>query len=324
MKHWKKHLLTYEMVLFLLLALFVIMIGLINPAFFSLGTLFDVIRNQTIYILLAFGLLPVVILGGFDISFVAVASLATFVARVLIGTLGYDGGVGFFYLMSILVGIASGLAIGWMVYSFKLSIFDFSLGVTSMISGLLVLASSAGIRGGRIAGMRGWNMKWLVTVQSVVGRSGLHISFLLIVITFLLMHFFLCHTVPGRSIYALGSDKSVAIRTGFDIKKVYLTAFAILGAMAAVAGVTSSGLGMGSSPFGEKYMTVYATVIIGGASIHGGKGSVIGTLMGVLLVGLIGQAMIYVRIPTAWMDAVLGVLFILFTIYQSLEGRIKK
>jgi ribose/xylose/arabinose/galactoside ABC-type transport system permease subunit len=66
-------------------------------------------------------------------------------------------------------------------------------------------------------------------------------------------------------------------------------------------------------------MRVYATVIIGGASIHGGKGSVFGTLMGVLLVGLINQAMVYLKIPTSWGDAFLGIVFIAFTISQTIE-----
>jgi len=160
-------------------------------------------------------------------------------------------------------------------------------------------------------------------VQSVVGRSGLHVSFILIILTFIGMHIFLRYTTIGRSIYAYGSDKSVAIRTGFDIKKIYLTVFSILGAMAAIAAVTGSGLGGGSS-FSEKYMKVYATVIIGGASVHGGRGSVLGTLLGVLLVGIINQALVYLKIPTAWWDALLGVLFLAFTTYQTLEIRINR
>lgn len=91
-----------------------------------------------------------------------------------------------------------------------------------------------------------------------------------------------------------------------------------------MAAVTNTGLGLGASSFSAKYLTVYATVIIGGGSIRGGKGSIIGTLMGVLLVGLIAQAMVYVRIPTAWMDAVLGGLIITFTIYQTFQTKIKK
>ena len=69
---------SYEFLLLLLLIAFAGIIGLINPAFFSIGTLFDVIRIQTLWILLSFGLLPVLILGGVDISFVAIAAISTF------------------------------------------------------------------------------------------------------------------------------------------------------------------------------------------------------------------------------------------------------
>jgi simple sugar transport system permease protein len=322
MNHKKKIFKSYESFLLLLLIVFVLIIGLINPAFFSVGTLFDVIRNQTIYILLAFGMLPVVILGGFDVSFGATAALATFFARVVLTNLGFNGGIWQFYAVSIFFGIMTGMMIGWLIWSFKLSIFDLSLGITSLINGFLVLISNFVHSKGSLTGFKGWNMKWLVTVQSVVGKSGLHVSFLLVVAAFVGMYLFLRHTTLGRSIYATGSDRTVAIRTGINIKKIYMVVFAILGAMGAIAGVTGSGLGTRS--FGEKYMQVYATVIIGGASVRGGRGSVFGTLLGVLLVGLISQALVYVKIPTAWGDAVLGVIFIGFTLYETIESRLKK
>ncbi|MDP2965275.1 MAG: hypothetical protein Q8N39_04445 [Pelolinea sp.] len=310
---------SYELFLFFLLVAFAVMIGLINPAFFSLGTLFDVVRNQIVYILFAFALLPVVILGGVDISFVAIASLATFLARIALTNLGYEGGIWLVYILAIVFGIAAGMAVGWLISTFKLKIFELSLGMTPLIYGLLTFFSSIMSGHGRLQALVGWNMKWLVTVQAVVGRSGLHVSVIVVVLTFIGMHIFLRYTTPGRAIYAVGCDKSVAIRTGFDIKKIYLTVFSILGAMAAIAGVTSSGLGSGS--FEDKFFKVYATVIIGGATVHGGKGTVFGTLLGVLLVGLINQALVYLRIPTAWGDAFLGVIFIAFATYQTIENR---
>ena len=322
MNHKKWRFISYEFVLFLLLVTFTVTIGLINPAFFSVGTLFDVIRNQTIYILLALGVLPVAILGGFDISYPAVASLTTFFAGVVLSNLEYEGGIWLFYLVSIIFAIGVGVLIGWMIWAFKLSFFNFSLGVTNMISGFMIMISRVIHGRGRLPALSGWNLKWIVTVQSVVGRSGLHVSFILVVLASIGMHLFLRYTVPGRSIYALGSDKSVALRTGFDTKKIYMTVFAILGSTAAIAAVTVSGLGSGS--FTDKYMKVYAMVIIGGASIRGGRGTVLGTLLGVLLVGLINQAMVYLRIPNVWWDALLGVLFILFTTYQSLESRLNR
>jgi simple sugar transport system permease protein len=314
---------TYEFYLLLLLIAVSVTIGLINPAFFSFGTLFDIIRNQTLFILMAFALLPVVILGGFDISFIAVAAIATFLARIFLSNIGYQGGIWLFYITAMLVGISIGLMIGWLVSTFKLGIFELSLGMSPLIFGILAFFATFMSGHGRLPALERWNMRWLVTVPAAVGYSGLHVSVIVVIITFFALLVFLRYTAPGRAIYAVGSDKSVATRTGLNIKHIYMTAFAIMGTVAAVAGVTGSGLGAGSN-FGEKFMKVYAMVIIGGASIYGGRGSVFGTLLGVLLVGLISQALVYLRIPTAWGDAVLGVVFIAFTTYQIIETRFKK
>jgi simple sugar transport system permease protein len=315
---------TNEFFLVLLLIIMIIGIGLANPAFFSIGTLFDVIRNQTLFILFAFTLLPVVILGGLDISFVAVSSLALFLGRLILTNVGYQGGIWGFYVTAIIVGVGAGLIIGWLISTFKLGIFELSLGMTPLIYGLLTLFSSSIPSHGGLQFLEGYNKKWLVTVQSVVGISGLHVSVLVVIIVFIGMTIFLRHTTPGRAIYAMGADKSVATRTGFNIKNIYLTVFAIVGGMAAIAGVTSSGLSSGPGSFAEKYYKVYATIIIGGASVYGGKGSVFGTLLGVLLVGLISQAMVYLKIPTEWGDAFLGVIFIAFTAYQTLDSKLEK
>ena len=315
----RRGILSYELFLFLLLAVFIVTIGLINPAFFSLGTLFDVIRNQIVYVLFAFALLPVVILGGLDISFIAIAALATFLTRILLTNLGYEGGIWLVYITAIFFGIILGTVVASLVSSFKLNIFELSLGMAPLIYGFLTLSSSFMHSPGRLKALAGWNMKWLVTVPAAVGRTGLHVSVLVVAIVFVGMSIFLRYTLLGRSIYAMGSNRSVAIRTGIDTRKIYLAVFMLMGALAAVASVTSSGLGSGS--FEEKYFKIYATIIIGGASIHGGKGSVLGTLLGVFLVGLINQALVYLRIPMVWGDVFLGVTFIIFTIYQTIERR---
>ena len=157
-------------------------IGLINPAFFSIGTLFDVIRNQTVYILLAFALLPVVILGGFDISFAAIAAFATYPAILLLTQMGYEGGIWLFYILAMVFGIMAGLLNGWLISTFKLAIFDFSLGMSSVIFGLLALSAGSRTTSGPLQALVGWNKKWLVTVQSVAGESSLHVSFILIIL----------------------------------------------------------------------------------------------------------------------------------------------
>jgi simple sugar transport system permease protein len=317
---------TYEFFLFLLLVVIMLTIGLINPTFFSVGTIFDVIRIQTIFILMAFGLLPVVILGGVDISFVAIGALATFPVHTLLLKLGYEGGIWIYYVAGITIGVLAGLLIGWLISTFKLGIFDLSLGMNTMLYGFVLFFIDSIVSPDMPAETDNWHSRYLISVQSIVGRSFMHISFLWVIVAGIILHFFLKYTTLGRAIFAIGSDKSVAIRTGFNIKKVYMTVFPIMGAMAAIAGVTDTGLQGNFRPylFLGKNMMVLAAVIMGGASIRGGKGSVLGTFLGVFLIGIINQALVYLKIPTAWMDAFVGVTFIIFAVYQTLEIRTSK
>jgi simple sugar transport system permease protein len=131
------------------------------------------------------------------------------------------------------------------------------------------------------------------------------------------------YTVIGRSIYAIGSDKSVAIRTGFNIKKTYLIVFPIMGALSAIAGLTYSVLEANFRPylFLGKNMQVLAAVVLGGVSITGGRGSVFGVFLGTLLVGLVNQALVYLGISTQWYEAVVGAIFIIYATFQSVTKR---
>jgi ribose/xylose/arabinose/galactoside ABC-type transport system permease subunit len=170
-----------------------------------------------------------------------------------------------------------------------------------------------------------WNTKALYRVQSEVGLGGsfLHVSALYVFGAGILIHLFLNYTTLGRSIYAMGSNKSVAVRTGINPKKIYLTVFPLMGLMAGLAGITWCGLEQQFRPilFQGKNMQVLASVIMGGASMKGGKGTIFGVFLGTLLFGIIQQALIYLSIPTAWMDTVMGVTFIAFATYQTLESR---
>ena len=107
---------------------------------------------------------------------------------------------------------------------------------------------------------------------------------------------------------------------------VYLAVFGIMGLMAAVGGFVHSAIQVYFNPvlLLGKNLNVLAAVIMGGASVRGGKGTVLGTLLGVILVGLISQALVYLKIPTVWMDAFVGTFLILFAVYQTLESRERK
>jgi simple sugar transport system permease protein len=295
-------------------------IGLINPAFFSWGTLFDVIRIQTVMMVMALGLLPVFIFGGIDVSFVAIGALATYPLHLYLLEHNYTGGAWLYFVVAILVGLLVGLFESFLVNNFKLQIFDMSLGVNMMIYGAILFFVGSFDNYTMTPALLGWNNKFFITVKSVTGvESGLHVAIFIVIVIAILLHLILKHTTIGRAIYGYGSDRSVAIRTGFNIPLVTTVVFILLGVIAGLGGITFSAISVGFYPnlMQKRTMEIIAAVILGGASIKGGRGSVLGTILGALLVGLINQALVYLGIDTQWFDFIIGSVFVLYATFQA-------
>lgn len=135
------------------------------------------------------------------------------------------------------------------------------------------------------------------------------------------------YTMIGRGIYAIGGNREVAKRSGFNINRITMIVFMIVGIFSAIAGVTQSGFQRNFNPtlFIGQNLNVLASVILGGASIRGGRGTVIGTFLGVILTQLINRALILTGIPVEWQQFVIGSLLIIFIAIPAIrEERSKK
>jgi ribose/xylose/arabinose/galactoside ABC-type transport system permease subunit len=240
----------------------------------------------------------------------------------------YNGGTWLYFLLCTAFGILIGLFSGWLLVKFKLKIFDLSLGMNTMLYGWVTFfigsLSNSDID---ITGLAYWNNKFLLKIDApVIGSSGLHISFIWVVAIGVLLHLFLTYTTLGRGVYAVGSDRSVAIRTGFNIQRIYLVVFGIMGGLAGFAGVVYCGLYTFFRPVMliSKNMLVLAAVVLGGASTRGGKGTVFGVFIGTILIGLINQALVYIDVSTKWYDAVIGLMFQIYATFQSGSQQVVK
>lgn len=311
---------TYEFLLICMVVGVFLAVGLVNNAFWSVGTIFDAIRIQEVFLVLGLGLLPIVILGGVDISYVALAAFTSYPVHLILSLTPYKGGIWLYYLIAALIGLVFGLGEGYIIDKFKLSIFDTSLAVNTMLYGLLTFATGGFVRYDMDStGLSGWNMNFVYEVDSVVGTSGVHVSMVWIVVMAILLHLFLEYTTLGRGIYAIGSDKSVAIRTGFNLRRIYMAVFAIMGLFSGIGGATFSGLARSFSPIMlmGKNMIVLSAVVLGGASTTGGRGSVLGVILGTVLIGFINQSLVYIGVPTIWYDAVIGTMFMVYAAFQT-------
>jgi simple sugar transport system permease protein len=314
---------TNEFVVFLILVGLSLIVGLVNPAFFAVSTLFDTLRSSIVYFIMAFGLLPIVIAGGVDISFVAMAAVSAYATHTFLLGQGYQGGILPYFLIAGAIGLLMGLLNGFLVTRFKLPIFDLSLATYTMWFGFGLFFIGATANFTLPKGAVGYYGNFLVTFNDpVYGNTGLHVSILYVLVIGLFMWWFLKYTTLGRGVYAIGGNREVAVRSGFNVNRILLVIFGIMGILASIAGVTHAFLNRNFNPvvFINQPLDVLAAVILGGAAITGGRGSVIGTVLGVLLIQIINRALILTGIPVEWQRLVVGLILILFTSIPALRA----
>jgi len=177
-------------------------------------------------------------------------------------------------------------------------------------------------------GMVGYYARFLVKVRDpVVGEAGLHISVIYLVVIAVFIWWLLKYTIFGRGLYAIGGNREVAIRTGYNVKRITYTMLALVGILAAIAGVTQSGYSRSFNPvlFMGKELDVIAAVVIGGASITGGRGTVLGSILGVMLIEVLNRGLIFAGIPAEWQKMVVGLALIIFISIPAIaEQRAKR
>ena len=291
-----------------------IVITAINPNFLTVGNFFDLLRFITVQGLLALGVLIVLISGGVDVSFPAIANFSTYLVVTLLIAAGFQGSVVVVYLMAIPVGLLLGLVNGLFISYFRLPTLIVTLGTSSLYYGAMLFFIGSANLFNLPAGMIDFSKMALTSVTSPeVGTTALHPSILLLLAAAVAVWWLLRYTMIGRGIYAIGGNREVAERTGFDVHRIELFIYATAGVLAAIAGVTYAALYRNANPISllGTELDVIAAVVLGGAAITGGSGTVIGTLLGVLLLTIIRSSLVLVGIPSDWQKFVVGIVLII-------------
>jgi len=301
--------------LFIIMILFGVIVNSINPAFLKAENLFDILKNSSITGMMALGVMIVMISGGMDISFTAIATVSMGVTvRMLIAF--NKGNIVVAFLVAGIIGALLGCINGFLVYRFKLPTLIVTLGTSSIFHGLLLSILK---------------IPYLYTVPSyyfefsklnlfsfttadgtLVGLSSLTVLLLVMAcLVWLLLRF----TMIGRGIYAIGGSIEAAKRAGFNIMFIQLFIYAFIGFSSGIASIEYVAMFRHVHPFNmmNMMMSVIAAVVLGGTSISGGSGTVIGTLLGVWMIYMITNSLILMGIPSEWESVVIG-LIIIFSI----------
>ena len=261
--------------------------------------------------------------GGIDVSFAAIASFASYATIVFQLSRGINIGLVGSFAMALAIGALLGLLNGYLISRFKLPTLIVTLGTQGIFQGFLLAYIGSKYIAQLPEGMASASTANLVSVETSTGVALLHSMIIPAIILAIVIALVLSRTMFGRAIYAIGGDTESAHRAGINVKRTQIWVYVIAGTLAATAGMVYMILGRSANPqelVGHE-LDIIAAVVLGGASIFGGRGSVRGTILGVLLVQLINNSLILIGVPSAWQRAAVGLLLVAGVGIQALAAK---
>ncbi|PQZ53914.1 ABC transporter permease [Microbacterium sp. MYb54] len=310
-----------ELVLASIILVLVIVMCAVNPAFFSVHTLFSILRSALVPMVFALAVLFVIISGGIDVSFAAIGIFAAYTTVSLAQGGSLDFGLIGILAFAIVIGGALGFVNGIVIARFRLPTLIVTLATQGIFKGVLL----AYIGSKYIAELPD-GISWLSTANLIsIESTRAYLPMLIVPVVLLVIGaaFVLRRTMFGRGIYAMGGDLEGARRAGFPVVRLQVMLYVLVGAVAAIGGLIHVVLGRSANPqdlVGTE-LDVIAAVVLGGASIFGGRGTVTGTVLGVLLVQIINNSLILMGVPTAWQRAAVGFLLVIGVGIQAVMAR---
>ena len=312
-----------EGIVLTVLVVLALVMSAISPAFFTVSTLFSLLRSSIVPTIYALGVLLVIISGGIDVSFAAIASFASYATIVFQLSRGINIGLFGSFAMALIIGAVLGLLNGYLISRFRLPTLIVTLGTQGIFQGFLLAYIGSTYIAQLPEGMASASTANIVSVDTDTGVALLHSMIIPAIILAIVIAVILGKTMFGRSIYAIGGDTESAHRAGINVKRTQICVYVIAGTLAATAGMVYMILGRSANPqelVGHE-LDIIAAVVLGGASIFGGRGSVRGTILGVLLVQLINNSLILIGVPSAWQRAAVGLLLVAGVGIQALAAK---
>lgn len=297
-----------EVTAFIFLIVIFLIVGLRNSDFISSASIETIMKGSVIYILLALGMTFVLLTGGIDVSVGAVLGISAAVSATMIR----DGqSVWLAVLVAMALGLFIGLINGFGVAVMRIPSIIMTLGVLGITRGFMIVYTDG---------------KWVENLpdsfkQLAQGQlGGINLYFLMVILLVAVVQFFLSQHRKGKYFAAVGDNADGAVLVGINVKRVTLLAYVISSLCAAMAGILfTSQVGFVTSNTGlDIEMMTIAACVLGGVSLSGGTGSVVGASVGALIMTTINSALVFLKVPSFWNKTIQGSLLIAIVIADVL------
>ncbi|SEE50080.1 monosaccharide ABC transporter membrane protein, CUT2 family [Rhizobiales bacterium GAS191] len=308
---------------FWLLLVIVLLCGSLSfttDSFLTLRNLSDLLTSNAFTGILCAGLLVVLISGGIDISFTASASVAQYVALSIANAYGANWVT--LFLLAGSVGTVCGLANAVVIHRFGIKSIIVTIATLNIFYGLLIFVTS----GKYIYNLPDWfaaGISWFEFTDKEDITYSINLQILVLIVCFLLTFILLARTNIGRQIYAMGGNPDAAQRLGFHIFRLHLVVYGYMGLMAGIASLVQAQLAQSVAPtvLVGKELDVLAAVVLGGASLNGGVGTVFGTILGLVLLALMQNGLVLVGVSSYWLQFLIGIVILIAVSFTAVQSR---
>ncbi len=301
-----------EYAIILVFLLFCIILSFISPYFLTGQNILNVFRQVSINGLLSIGMTFVILTGGIDLSVGSVLAFGGVLGASLASS-SFGGNVapaGVSYLVALLGGVVLGAATGGIIAKWKVAPFVVSLGMMSIARGLTYIYTN------------GMPVPKIDKSFLFIGKGdilGLPMPVIVFIAVFVIAWITLYKTRFGRYIYAVGGSEKSAKISGINTRLIIFSVYVISGFLSALAGViltarTTAGLPQAGTSY---ELDAIAAVVIGGTSLSGGQGSLVGTVFGVLIIGVINNGLDILGVSSYYQQVVKGVIIIAAVLLDS-------
>lgn len=296
--------------IYLIFIIVFIVLAITSPYFFTWGNLKNVLIQSSIIGTIAIGMTFVIIAQGIDVSVGAVLAIASAGGVGIIKFMGAPWWLGI--LMMVFVGIIFGIINGYSVAYIKMPAFLVTLATMGIARGFTLVLS----------GGRSWYdlpPQFSALIQSTIGPIPLLV--IIVGILYIIAHFILNNTVYGRHVFAVGGNKEAARVLGIKVNIIIMSTFILSGLFTGIGAILQTGrlnsfwASMGT---GFEFKAI-ASVVIGGTRLTGGIGSLGGTLIGVLLLGIISNALNLWGVPANWQEIARGLIIFMAIMFDALH-----
>ena len=314
-----------ETYLFFVILIFSFVVTVINPSFLTIENLFDLIKSSSGMAILAIAFFIGLLSGGIDISFPAIAIAGQYIAVNTLIALGVDNLL-LAFVISCAVGTAMGAINAFFISTFRMQALIVTLGTANIFHGaLLVFVGTRAVNTGQLPDcFKAFGHLQVLTLTRADGTVyGLSIFAVLLLGIILLTWFILQRTLLGKSVYAVGGNYESSKRAGININNTLFFVYSYIGFLSGIMGVMHLSLIRYSNPnyiVDTELLKVIAAVVIGGAKITGGSGTLTGTLLGVIMMVILEKNLVLIGLSSYWHQFFTGFIIVVgvsITHYQS-------